>query len=179
MGGLNLRNYHVETLGEIINNYDPNTYDIVYVRNYGGFYRKKRGFFSMKIPSLFGGESVDNGKEVMADTTTTSNADTTTYTVDMASTAANVKAFYNGLLNSAQSQATHILSIGTDAKRTLVEVAPYLPLVNKVTKHIVPDLSEYDILTLSVNVAALTTQGIRNYSNAEGSVCVYHMYIEP
>ncbi|KAF0768113.1 NAD-dependent protein deacetylase HST1-like [Aphis craccivora] len=169
VGRLNLRKYHVETLGEILDNYDPSTYDIVYVSNYGGLYRKKRGFFSMKIPSLFGGESVDDGKEVMADTTTTSNADTTTYTVaaDMASTAANVEAIYNGLLNTAQSQSTHILSIGTDVKRTLVEVAPYLPLVNKVSKHIVPDLSEADILTLSVNVAALTTQGIRNYSNAE------------
>jgi len=171
----------METLGEILENYDPYTYDIVYVPNCGHFSRKKRGFFSMKIPSLFGGESVDEGKEVIADTTTTSNTDATTYTVaaDMASAAANVEAIYNGLLNAAQTQATHILSIGTDARRTLVEVAPYLPLVNKVTTHIVPDLSEHDILTLSVNVAALTTEGIMNYANAKPPVRVYHTYIEP
>lgn len=176
VGALNLRNYHVETLNQILDNYDPSTYDIVYLQNYRGLCRKKRGFFSLKIPSLFGGGSVDEGKEVIADTTTASNADTTTNTVAayMASTAANVEEIYNGLLNAGQSQATHILSIGTDARRTLVEVAPYLPLVNKVATHIVPDLSEHDVLTLSVNVAALTTQGIMNYANAKPPVRVYH-----
>ncbi|KAE9534478.1 hypothetical protein AGLY_008568 [Aphis glycines] len=169
VGGLNLKNYHVETLGQILDNYNPSTYDIVYLQNNGRLCRKKRGFLSLKIPSLFGGESVDEGKEVNADTTTTSNADTTTNTVAayMASTATNVEEIYNGLLNAAQSQATHILSIGTDTRRTLVEVAPYLPLVNKVATYIVPDLSEHDVLTLSVNVAALTTQGIMNYANSK------------
>lgn len=171
----------METLDEILDKHDPDTFDVIYMQNYRGFYREKRGFFSMKIPSLFGGESVDDGKEVMADTTTTPNADTTTDTVaaDMAPTAANVEAIYNGLLNAAQSQATHILSIGTDAKGALVAVAPYLPLVNKVTTHIVPDLSQHDVLTLSVNVAALTTQGIRNNLNAEPPVRVCHAYVAP
>lgn len=169
----------MQTLGkieEIPRNYDPNKQSILYMQNYVGFCRKKRGFFSM-----FSGESVDEGKEVMTDTTTTSNADTTTYTIaaDIASTAANIETIYNELPNTAQSQSTYIFTIGTDAKRSLVEVASYLPLVNKVTTHIVPDLSQHDVLTLSLNVAALTTQGIRNYFNAESSVRVYHVYIAP
>jgi len=128
----------------------------------------------MKIPiSMSFTNSVEGDEEETATTITTSNtdtdADTTTRTFasEMAETAAKVQAAYWDFMNSAQSKITHIVGIGTDVKRAMVEAAPYLPLVNKVATYIVPDLSQRDVLMLSVNVAALTTQGIKNYSSAE------------
>jgi hypothetical protein len=169
-----------------VQTYDPRTYHLEYIQGLVKK-RRKRGFFSMKIPiSMSFTNSVADEEEETATTITTSDtdtdADTTTRTFadEMTETAANIQAAYWDFMNSASSKTTYVVSIGTDVKKALVEAAPYLPLVNKVSTYIVPDLSQRDVLALSVNVAALTTQGIKNYSNAEvaeSSVRIYVLYI--
>ncbi|XP_060854816.1 uncharacterized protein LOC132932452 isoform X2 [Rhopalosiphum padi] len=167
---IDLTQYHWETMADV-QTYDPRTYHLEYIQGLVKK-RRKRGFFSMKIPISFTNSVADDEEETVTAITTSdtdTDADTTTRTFanEMSETAANVQAAYWDFMNSAPSKTTYVVSIGTDVKKALVEAAPYLPLVNRVSTYIVPDLSQRDVLALSVNVAALTTQGIKNYSNAE------------
>jgi len=102
---------------------------------------------------------------------------TTTVNSEITAIAANVKAAYRSFMDATQSsEETHIVCIGSDVKKSLVEAGQYLPLVKKLTTYIIPDLSLYDLVTLSLNVASLTTQGAANYANPEvtgSQVCVY------
>lgn len=96
----------------------------------------------------------------------TSDADLTTIVnSEMTATAANIEAAYRSSMKS--SEETHIVCIGEDVKESLVEAGEYLPLVKKLTTYIIPDLSLYDVVTLSLNVAALTTQGAEDYANTK------------
>jgi len=133
--------------------------------------RSKRGFFSsFQIPIPFI-ELVnkDDNKNGTENPTITSDADiTTTVSSGMTATAANVDAAYNSFLDAIHlSKEPHIVTIGSDVDRSLVETAPYLPLVNKLTTYIMPDLSLRDVVTLSLNVAALTTQEAAYNANAQ------------
>jgi len=127
--------------------------------------RKKREFsawFQIPVPII---EFVyeDDGKNG------TEDADvTTTVKSGMTATAANVGAAYKNFLDAFQSsKETHIVTIGSDVNNSLVEAAPYLPLVNKLTTYIMPELSLSDVVTLSLNVAVLATQGAADNANAQ------------
>lgn len=50
-----------------------------------------------------------------------------------------------------------------DLDHTMVTVHPYLLLVYKVTKDIIPDLTPSQILYLSLKVAKMTTEALKNY----------------
>ncbi|XP_026804277.1 DNA-directed RNA polymerase II subunit RPB1-like [Rhopalosiphum maidis] len=167
---IDLTQYHWESMADV-QTYDPRTYHLEYIQDLCKR-RRKRGFFSMPFTKSVEGDEEETATTITTsdtDTDTDADADTTTRTFanKIAETAAKVQAAYWDFMNSAQSKMTHIVSIGTDVKRSLVVAAPYLPLVNKVATYIVPDLSQRDVLTLSVNVAVLTTQGIKNYSSTE------------
>ncbi|KAL5240417.1 hypothetical protein ACI65C_007827 [Semiaphis heraclei] len=134
-------------------------------------WRRKRGFFSsFQIPApIIEFIYDDDDKNGAEDTTVTSDAEvTTTATSGLTATAANVNAAYKSFLDAFQSsKETHIVAIGPDVDKSLVEAAPYLPLVNKLTTYIMPDLSLRDVVTLSLNVAVLTTQGAADNANAQ------------
>jgi len=114
---------------------------------------------------------VDENDEKTApeNTIITSDADvTSTVNSEMTATVANIEAAYRSFTDATQSsKETHIVCIGPDVEKSLVEAGQYLPLVNKLTKYIIPDLSLYDVVMLSLNVASLTTQGAKDYSNTE------------
>lgn len=168
-----MRKYHLEDWEDILT-YNPDSYHIEFVNEDDLYYwRKKRGFFSsFKIPEVMQyTKYIDNNNEKAATEKTiiTSNADfTTTVNSEMTATAENIEAAYRSSMDSTRSfKETHIVCIGSDVKESLVEVGEYLPLVKKLTTYIIPDLSLYDVVTLSLNVAALTTQGAEDYANTE------------
>ncbi|XP_025205255.1 uncharacterized protein LOC112601721 [Melanaphis sacchari] len=167
---IDLSNYHWESMSDVLT-YDPKSYHIEDLEGVNDLYlRRKRGYFSMKIPFIESAE--DSKKETVTDSTiATSDADTDTtisaVNTKIVETASDIGAAYRNFFNSAQSEMTYVLTIGPDVKRTMVEAAPYMPLVCKVAMYVIPNLSQRDLLMLSLNVAALTTQGINNYSSAE------------
>jgi len=181
---INLNEYHFESWNDVLT-YPRESYHIEYINSndlYG--WRRKRGFFSsFKIPVVMPHtENVDENDEKTAteNTIITSDADdvTTTVNSEMTATAANIEAAYRSFTDATQSsKETHIVCIGPDVEKSLVEARQYLPLVNKLTKYIIPDLSLYDVVTLSLNVASLTTQGAEDYANTEVTgaqvICVY------
>lgn len=111
----------------------------------------------------------DSEKPAAENKIITSDADiTTTVNSEMTTTAAKVEEAYKNFMDATQSSTeTHIVTIGSDVRKSLVNAAPYLPLVNKLATYVVPDLSPRDVVTLSLNVAALTTQGAADYENAD------------
>lgn len=168
---INREYYYDELLNDV--HFDPSESSKIEFTKVDESYtwRKKRGFFSsfqIPVPII---EFVYDGddKNDAEDTTVTSDVDfTTTVKSGLTATAANVDAAYKSFLDAFQSsKETHIVTIGTDVNNSLVKAAPYLPLVNKLTTYIMPDLSLRDVVTLSLNVAVLTTQGAADNANAQ------------
>ncbi|XP_029344206.1 uncharacterized protein LOC100573813 isoform X2 [Acyrthosiphon pisum] len=166
---IDMNEYHFESWNDVLT-YPSESYHIEYINSddlYG--WRRKRGFFSsLKIPvAMPYTECVDENDEktVAENTIITSDADvTTTVNSEMTATAANIEAAYKSFTDAKE---THIVCIGPDVEKSLVEAGQYLPLVNKLTKYIIPDLSLYDVVMLSLNVASLTTRGAKDYANTE------------
>lgn len=182
---INLNEYHFESWSDVLT-YPSDSYHIEYINSndlYG--WRRKRGFFSsFKIPGYT--EYVDKNDEKTAaeNTIITSDADvTTTINSEMTATAANIETAYKSFTDATQSsKEIHIVCIGPVVEKSLVEAEHYLPLVNKLTKYIIPNLSLYYVVTLSLNVASLTTQGVEYYANNEvtgAQVRVYFIILCP
>lgn len=57
----------------------------------------------------------------------------------------------------------NIVNIGEDIEISKTIAAPYIPLVSKVAVSIIPVISQGQLLMLSVNMASITMQAIRNY----------------
>lgn len=73
----------------------------------------------------------------------------------------------SGFMDGVQSGVLRIVAIGQDVKTSLVEAAPYLPMVWKVVVFLVPGLSQYELLLLAENVATVTTQALHDYEAGE------------
>jgi len=160
--------YHLETLQDVLS-YQSNSYYIKYIdiRNLLNWRRKRNFFSSFPHLELF---HKDDEKTASENTIITSDPEvTSTVNSGITATAKKVEEAYRNFMDYAtqSSNETHIVTIGLDVRKSLVEAAPYLPLVNKLTTYIVPDLSPSDVVTLSLNVAALTTQAAADYANAE------------
>lgn len=167
---IDLDEYHFESWSDVLT-YPSDSYHIEYINSndlYG--WRRKRGFFSsFKIPGYTEYVDKNDEKTEAENTIITSDADvTTTVNSEMTATAANIEATYRSLTDATQSsKETHIVCIGPVVEKSLVEAGQYLPLVDKLTKYIIPNLSMYYVVTLSLNVASLTTQGVEDYANNE------------
>lgn len=143
-------------MADVQENYSPDSYHIEYLKGIDVldlFRRRKRGFFW---------SNEDDRKETIAATTitdsTTVSTTGSTITTGMATTPKDVED-----TDGDQPDVMNIVVIGGDVEKSLVVAAPYLPLVYKVTTHFVPSLSPYKVVTLSLNVAALTTEASQNY----------------
>lgn len=72
-----------------------------------------------------------------------------------------------GYFNRIQTNVMNIVSIGQEVKESMVVAAPYLPMVYKVAVYLIPGLSTYEVLTLSVNVATITADALAHYADGE------------
>lgn len=69
---------------------------------------------------------------------------------------------------TATSNLMNIVGIGSDVENALVIAAPYAPIVYKVATYLVPGLSAYHVILLSINVATITVEAVRNYEKGDG-----------
>lgn len=160
--------------------------------------RRKRGYFSLSFPFMHSSQSSTDGTvenptkddaaagtavvdarahEEVASAPAGNNAnsvpDTTTPAVNgtdsavvtpTAETAQN-----NGTVSGGWSM-TSVVGIASNLESSLVIASPYLPIVYKVAVFIVPGLSSYQVLLLTVNVATITTEALRNYARGDSWV---------
>lgn len=73
----------------------------------------------------------------------------------------------DGYFNTMRTNVMHIVSIGQEVENSMVVAAPYLPMVFKVAVYLIPGISTYQVLTLSVNVATITAQALVHYAEGE------------
>ncbi|XP_025415082.1 uncharacterized protein LOC112686838 [Sipha flava] len=169
--------YKYVPLIKVIANYDPNKYRItsygaaIYGLNDGGLLRKKRGFFS-SVSNLFKQSDVQptDPPTVTAATATEIDGDVKTVkTTDGAVVVTDetvdddADSGQTTTMDSLKSQLVNIVDVGKDVHNSLVVAAPYLPIVFKVATFVVPSLSTYQVLVLSVNVATVTAQALQDY----------------
>lgn len=65
--------------------------------------------------------------------------------------------------DSNEGTDVNILSIDEDLNISKAVAAPYIPLISKVTIFIIPSISEGQLLMLSINMASITMQAVKNY----------------
>lgn len=156
----------------------------------GGLLRKKRSYFS-PFSNLFGSDVPEdqsstattvtktdvNGdvKTVVTSAVTSTDVDgdvKTVATSAVTSTTGDVPADHDDhqmtAVEKVKGRLMDIVYIGRkDVENSLVVSAPYLPVVCKVAMFLVPGLSSYEVLMMSVNVATITAQALREYEDGE------------
>lgn len=141
-----------------------------------GLLRKKRGFFtSLSNPFKWNNEQ-QTDLSTTTDTTTEVDGDVkTVVTSTVTSTDGAVVATDKTVdesrrmttMDGLKTRMMNIVDIGKDVQNSLVVSAPYLPVVFKVATYLVPGLSSYQVLVLSVNVATVTAQAIQDYRDGK------------
>lgn len=72
-----------------------------------------------------------------------------------------------GYISRIQTNVMKIVSIREDMENSMVVASPYLPMVYKVVLYLIPGASTYQIITLTVNIATITAQALKQYAEGE------------
>lgn len=165
-------------LSVVMSTYDPTTYQVLpyetamtILAGQQGSNRLKRGFLGY----WSGGNTEETTneavtvKQTMATTTMEANSSAAAEAETEMAAAETEMTEDAGLFDQIQSS---IANIGDNVESSLVKVAPYLPLVTKVAMFVVPGLREYQMLMMAMEVATITSQGYKRYSEGESMTSV-------